>query len=185
MSHFLAIVIGDDIDNQLAKYDENIEVEEYVIEPVSDEYKERFLEYYKQYDKICSIENFEESYKEHGHKWNRNRWKKINETWMVVSTYNKLSKWDWYVIGGRWSCYVIKNNKGEYCNQEYIQNITNLKEIQPFAIVKDGEWYEKGEMGWWGVYNPTTSSDDWEKEVYELLSNLPDDTLITVVDCHI
>ncbi|MEG1009780.1 MAG: hypothetical protein RSF67_08240, partial [Clostridia bacterium] len=183
---FLTIVIGDNVDNQLACYDENIEVEVYVTKPVSNEDKERFISYYnKNTDTPCSIENFDEAYKKYGSMWNRNHWKKINDTWMIVSNYNKLSKWDWYVIGGRWSCYVIKNKKGEFCNQEYIQNITNINEIKPFAIVINGKWYEKGEMGWWGSYSPTTSDEDWEKEVYEKLSNLPENTLITVVDCHI
>jgi hypothetical protein len=54
-----------------------------------------------------------------------------------------------------------------------------------FAVVKDGKWYERGQMGWWGMVHDEKDKDSWQKEFTKLFDSLPDDTLITVVDCHI
>lgn len=56
----------------------------------------------------------------------------------------------------------------------------------PFALVRDGEWHEKGRMGWFGM--STDKPEDqapWTVEVRSLVLSLPDDTLLTIVDCHI
>lgn len=58
--------------------------------------------------------------------------------------------------------------------------------ISTYAYVKDGEWYAPGEMGWWGI--STDNEKDkrrFVREFNQLLDELPDDTLLTVVDCHI
>lgn len=54
---------------------------------------------------------------------------------------------------------------------------------QTFAILKEGQWYEKGSMGWWGIV--TDEKDTWSSEFAKLLDNLPPETWLTVVDCHI
>lgn len=55
----------------------------------------------------------------------------------------------------------------------------------PYAVLKDGEWYSKGEMGWFGMSSDNVDPDTWDERVWELLRDLPKDTLITAVDCHI
>lgn len=55
----------------------------------------------------------------------------------------------------------------------------------PYAVVRNGEWIGKGEMGWFGISNETVNDDDWNERIAEMLLGLPDDTLITAVDCHI
>lgn len=58
-----------------------------------------------------------------------------------------------------------------------------LGAIVTHAVLLDGKWYERGKMGWWAcVSNP---SADWPEKFAELLAGLPDDALLTVVDCHI
>lgn len=57
--------------------------------------------------------------------------------------------------------------------------------ITPYAIVMDGKWYAKGEMGWFGCSDDKVSQSDWNKNVREMINKLPDDTMITMVDCHI
>lgn len=54
-----------------------------------------------------------------------------------------------------------------------------------YAMVKDSKWLAKGEMGWFGMSDDKVSQEDWNREVNKMLDELPDDTLITVVDCHI
>lgn len=57
--------------------------------------------------------------------------------------------------------------------------------IVTFAVVKDGQWYQRGDMGWWGCVSDEKQADDWHAEFSKLLDGLPDDTELTVVDCHI
>jgi hypothetical protein len=55
-----------------------------------------------------------------------------------------------------------------------------------YAIVKGGKWYENGEMGWWGITsNEKMSDDEWRIKVREMIDALPENTLLTMVDCHI
>lgn len=67
---------------------------------------------------------------------------------------------------------------------EYIEK-RRIGAIVPFAFVKDGLWVEKGEMGWFGMANNEKEQFDWNKEFYGMIKSLPEDTLLTVVDCHI
>lgn len=55
----------------------------------------------------------------------------------------------------------------------------------PYAVVKDGKWYQKGDMGWWGMSSNEMSQAEWNRKFAELIDGLPDDTLFTAVDCHI
>ena len=57
--------------------------------------------------------------------------------------------------------------------------------ISTFAIIKDGQWYERGSMGWWGIVTDGKSDDEWNAKFSELFDSLPDDALLTIVDCHI
>jgi hypothetical protein len=57
--------------------------------------------------------------------------------------------------------------------------------ISTFAIIKDGQWYERGSMGWWGIVTDGKSDDEWNAKFAKLFDSLPDDTLLTIVDCHI
>lgn len=57
--------------------------------------------------------------------------------------------------------------------------------LVPFAIVKDGKWYGKGEMGWFGMSYDEKNTNDWNAEVQRLYDDLPPDTMLTLVDCHI
>lgn len=57
--------------------------------------------------------------------------------------------------------------------------------ITAFAVLKDGEWTERGSMGWWGMVAHEKDSAEWEPTVSALVDTLPDECWITVVDCHI
>jgi hypothetical protein len=55
-----------------------------------------------------------------------------------------------------------------------------------YSTLHEGEWIEPGRMGWFGISSDTGESrDEYAKRVNELLSSLPDDTMIWVVDYHI
>lgn len=54
-----------------------------------------------------------------------------------------------------------------------------------FAVLKDGKWSEKGDMGWWGCVRDEKEPDAWHKEFSGILDEIRDDQWLTVVDCHI
>lgn len=57
--------------------------------------------------------------------------------------------------------------------------------LNTFAAVKDGQWYERGGMGWWGMVFDEKDKDAWTREFAALLDGLPGDACLSVVDCHI
>lgn len=85
-------------------------------------------------------------------------------------------KWDWYRDG--------------YYEDRYGDKETYAKCVSSFtawAIVKDGEWYEKGQMGWFASSDEThDEAVDWDMNMYDrFIKDLDPETVITFVDCHI
>jgi hypothetical protein len=80
--------------------------------------------------------------------------------------------------------YFNSPEKFSISREQYVQNARNAA-ISTFAIIKDGVWYEKGTMGWWGMVSDETDDDEWNKQVSDMLDSVPDDTLISIYDCHI
>lgn len=122
----------------------------------------------------------------------------VGDNGEVYSTYNPNSKWDWYSLGGRWSGMIklkegaigTKGRSGVFDNETGIDqakkgDIANFEELTTFAVLKDGKWYEKGEMGWWAIVSNQKEEDQWDSELKKLVEGLPDDTLISIYDCHI
>ena len=68
--------------------------------------------------------------------------------------------------------------------EKFVERASNSTFV-PFAVLKDGEWFAKGEMGWFGISSDDVDPETWSDRVWELLRDLPEDTLITAVDCHI
>lgn len=76
MSHFAVMVIGDNVEEQLSKYDENLEAEEYCKGEVSEDEQKMMLDYYER-EKGETFSNFDECYTRYGEEWNDNCYKKI------------------------------------------------------------------------------------------------------------
>jgi hypothetical protein len=68
--------------------------------------------------------------------------------------------------------------------QKYIERARD-NAFATYAVVKDGEWYARGEMGWFGMSRNEVDGDQWLRELNEMLDSLPDDAVLTVIDCHI
>ena len=292
MSHFTVLVVGDDVEEQLSPFDENIEMPRYKKEEVSEEEKEQMVDYYIEHENFEGT--FEECYVKYGNDWNGNGWRKgITGVWHIWSTYNPQSQWDWYSVGGRWSGFfklkedatgkmgrpgvfgneakkgyvdiIEKNNwdiegtkndakeramkhytllescfpngfpkmtilwkdvdykseesKEAYHNQEALvirKDIDSSKlseeqkkafawfdlvdfqctleeygqraydnAISTFAMVVDGEWVEKGSMGWFGMSSNEMEQTDWNKIIDRIIDEADDETTFTIVDCHI
>ncbi len=57
--------------------------------------------------------------------------------------------------------------------------------LTAFAILKDGQWLERGEMGWWGCVHGEKDEADWRDELSAVLADCDPDHWVTTVDCHI
>lgn len=142
-------------------------------------------------------------------------WCEIHEDGSLWTTTNENQRWDWYRIGGRYrgrlrlkegaepvkplyiDRFVFKGADNDYnrstekmlcenrCDQAYRRDVINLDELTVYAIVKDGEWFERGRMGWWCLASGEKDPDVWDSEVRKLLENIPGDELLTVLDCHV
>jgi len=72
----------------------------------------------------------------------------------------------------------------KYTREQYIKNAEDGA-LVPFAVVKNGKWYEKGEMGWFGMAYNEKEQETWNAEFAKMFDALPDNTLISLYDCHI
>lgn len=66
--------------------------------------------------------------------------------------------------------------------EQYVK-VARMKAISTFAVLMGGKWYARGDMGWWGSVG--NENDTWDEEYEKLLNTVPDDTMLTIVDCHI
>lgn len=72
---------------------------------------------------------------------------------------------------------LAPHEKGNY------KNVSDIHDFVPFAIVTpDGEWHERGHMGWWAMVSD--EKDNWEEEVKKILEENKGH-LAVLVDCHI
>lgn len=67
---------------------------------------------------------------------------------------------------------------------EYIRHARDGA-MTPYAILIDGEWIERGTMGWFGIGRNEESVADWNRRFMDLYASIPDEALLTLVDCHI
>jgi hypothetical protein len=126
-----------------------------------------------------------------------------NGTGKHMTTYNPKSKWDWWVVGGRWDGYVQdreaerRDDTGFNFGDEHHQIVNNEMPADklafqiektkdfgpPYAIVTpDGEWHSRGEMGGFGM--SSDEDDDWPARAVALL-NQHHDCVAIGCDLHI
>ena len=209
MSHFVGLCFGDNWENNLDAYDENLEVEEYIVHTKDEaidivkrnhaQAYESALEYLRKPDVTESSKKYYESIVDKGLFISyEDAWKEIedwgyeiDENENLMSTYNPESKWDWYSVGGRWDGFLhYKGTEPGFAetNEAYIHelDIDYLLEHVPFCFIReDGEWREKGEMGWWGSVSNEKPEDSWKQQFVDYVKSLDENCLVTVVDFHI
>lgn len=121
-------------------------------------------------------------------------------TGVYQSTYNPDSQWDWYRIGGRWDGAIThtednsedngfnfgvhheSKSKNAITASRFLDNFTP-KDV-PYAILDpDGEWHQRGKVGWWGL--SSDESDTWDTDAHEILKKYRDGYVFVGLDCHI
>lgn len=203
MSHFVGLVFGSDVDNLLAPYDENEQVAEHVeftkeeaIAKVKSEHLENF-EYMRDRLEKGDLDGWEKEYyskrvelgpfltADEAWEFCKDWGYEIDEDENLISTYNPESKWDWYEMGGRWSGF-LKLKIGDVTNQAHFSEIDWESTKLPYCfITNEGEWNERGEMGWFGVSTNEVDKDVWEQQFKQFLSEQDPDEIVTVIDFHI
>jgi len=68
--------------------------------------------------------------------------------------------------------------------EEYV-SAARARALVTFAVVKGGKWYQKGDMGWWGLVSNEEDQRVWNAKFHEMIAALPDSTILSVYDCHI
>ncbi len=213
MSHFTVLVVGKDYEAALTPFQENDGTcpEEY-LEFMAEVPKGQVKRYIKK--RLSEMPKLEQArYSKFSDKEFLKRYGGFtpNEKGDYGYYANPNSKWDWYSMGGRWRGYfklkpgkegvvgdrsglnkkdtriwpggVDQARKGDIDFDGMYKERPN--DTATFAVLKDGEWYEKGEMGWWCMVKDEKSNDAWDREFKKLLDSIPDDEFLTMVDCHI
>lgn len=102
-----------------------------------------------------------------------------------ISTYNPDSKWDWYVIGGRWDGWINDretSNESIEDNSALVEETIARNKIPHAVITPDGDWHERGEMGWFATL--LTENENWEQDVRAILAPYAGYRFV-IVDAHI
>ena len=199
MSHFNCLVIhkeGQNIDELMAPYSEELEVKPY-IEETKDECYKKYLQarrdirnkpdsfFAKKHEEETDIigmsfEKFKKWY------WGKDRmWDKEGN---LLTTYNPNSRWNYYTIGGSWEN-LLPRKRGTKCNSCLITEVDWKKPIKIYAIVtSDGKWHSRGKMLYFGISDETEEeAKDWDLNFYDhfIKTHLNDKFFVTILDCHI
>lgn len=114
---------------------------------------------------------------------------------MDMDTYRKaLRFWEVYVDGqppqdGEGDLTTGFHWTPEYYASQYENKERYAEEQSSFhtwaVLTPDGEWYEAGEMGWFGMHSATRETkEEYRSDIKMLLEDWKD-CYITIVDCHI
>jgi len=101
---------------------------------------------------------------------------------------NPIAKWDWYEIGGHWSG-MIESPDGEkdICLVKDLERCGEGKiRIRTFAVLHNGNWMTKGNMGWFGMSDERPEdAEAWDDGYNAVIDDMNPDDVVVLVDCHI
>lgn len=181
MSHFSVGVICEspaDVDKLLAPYDENIEVKPYIgrtkAEMIAEgkKCKAMYEEKPEEYDWLSDFAKAQSN--EDFYNLEKNDYCEYDEDGNEFSTYNPKSKWDWYLIGGRWADELKVRITEENGLSDYAYDETDEFVYCDEAKIKDIDFSMNKErydecLQWW-KNNIEAPDEEWKglykKEYY-------------------
>lgn len=185
---------------QMAPYDENKQVEPYICYDLDQaaadlereiSHLERILETREPHYDLdrCreQLQRLQQMTPEAGYQEFLERHETFDEDNNPLSTYNPQSRWDWYVIGGRWDGWL---NDRETSAGEIADNMAAVSQVLAegkwtYALITpDGQWHERGKMGWWAIAANEKEETAWQEEQCQILEGYEDHYLV-LIDAHI
>lgn len=169
--HYKLIVIGDNPEEQLEPFDENIEVVT-SREATAEEIGGIIIHAYEDGD--CNVDyqsSLRDIFKAVGGDWDGCTYSMLADTVIVTTDRNPNGKWDWYVIGGRYKD-SITNKDGEKVDSAVKKEIKAIDK-RCFAILVNGQWFDRETHG--------KNFDEIKDALYSLAH---ESELITIIDCH-
>lgn len=124
------------------------------------------------------------------HKYGYTMLDEKSEVVKVINRTNPNAKWDYWTEGGRFSyCWKKKGSEDTFVSGlkkeiDFEGMIAKGENYKPYAFVKDGKWYGKGDMGWWGC-SSNENEEAFNAAFDKALEETEPETRITIVDCHI
>lgn len=177
--HRVVLVLGtNDVESMMEPFNEEVEVEPWLNEPVNEREKKYFIDWAIEKDISMITKTEDEIFDKYIEQYQDERlgsdeWRKDSSgDWQVYSSYNPNGEWDWYTIGGRWEN-NLTNKNGNKCDYVKKKNFKSFNVCS--AVVYNGEWIDEDCFG---------SGEEFKEKVNELISELPDDAWITSVDAH-
>ena len=78
------------------------------------------------------------------------------------------------------SSVLAASDRQSYIDRESMINASS------WGFLLDGQWYERGDMGWFGMSDADDDSiAQYSKKFWDVIRSLSPDARVTVVDCHI
>ena len=160
----------EDIDSLLEPFDEELEVERYIIYT-----RQEAIDYARANFRSCKDASDEECWKAMAEEAND-----TDEEGNIYSTSNPDAKWDWWEIGGRWPGMLKVGDSRR--NSAFVKDIDF--DAAPFAtfavLTPDGEWHEQESKSWLSL------DQDWESHYKDrFIDTATPDLMLTIVDCHV
>lgn len=157
MSHFAVLVLHEEdqsIEDLLAPYNENLEVEPYIKYTRTQAINKMREEYPNTCKDMSEDEIFQEVCDWYGNM--------VDDDDNILSTYNAQSKWDWYQVGGRFSgmLSIIPTALDGYHNSECVDSafVRHVKWVQPLDKKE-----REDTIKWWNV---NVEGAEGEKDTY-------------------
>lgn len=69
--------------------------------------------------------------------------------------------------------------------QEQVAAQARARAVSTYAMVRAGKWYQRGEMGWFGMSSDEVDRGEWDAQFNKMLDELAPGDWLSVVDCHI
>ena len=199
MSHFTVAVIAKDsqeLEARLQPYHEYecTGIEDKYVQWIPEPFLKSLKNYWKYYIRKRDFRGFSKFMKD----WNGADRRGL---WFYRLT-NPNAKWDWWIVGGRWTGSLIAKDGIEGIRGKpglmtapaernrfdsmLVKDIDfgAMGDWKPYAVIdKAGRWNGKGTMGWFGCSYDET--DDWNIAFKAWRDNLLPEDRIWIVDCHI
>jgi len=178
--HFSLLVIGDDIEEQIGAYDEQLTQPHWSV--ADDEF---LTETIRIHGPKFTLEDVQQEAWRGGAEYARIL---KDGTVKLGSSFNPDGRWDWWVAGGRWSGVLplkeeqidektgtVRDGASSSRLGDVLWCETSLSLIH--SILRNGEWFD--------LKRPEDGEESLMEQFRTLTEGLSGDTPVHIIDCHV